>query len=105
MEQKRTKEKRGKLARLSVNVTFWLMLSALFAVFFLVIVGREISRFNDYASQAQELRERIYEEHRREHNLNAELHRDNLYEYIERSARERLGLVMPDEIVFIRDRN
>ena len=87
----------------SAYVIFWLTLSVLFVVFFAAIVGREISRYNEYVQTADELRTRIYEEERRAHQLNAEIHRDNLYEYIERSARERLGFVMPDEIIFIRE--
>jgi len=99
--RKDKKNKKDKLAVRSASVTFWLTLSVLFAMFFAAIVGREISQYNEYARAADEIRVRIYEEERRSHQLNAEIHRDSLYEYIERSARERLGFVMPDEIIFI----
>ena len=99
------KEKRSKFAKLSLSVTFWLALSAVFVIFFLVIIGHEITRLNSYTAQTQVLQERINNEMRRGQQLEAELHRDNIDEYIERTARERLGLVMPDEIIFIRDRD
>ena len=105
MSKREKKEKRSRFANLSLSVTFWLALSAVFVIFFLVIIGHEITRFNNYTSQVQLLQERINNERRRGQQLDAELHRDNLDEYIERTARERLGLVMPDEIVFIRDRD
>ena len=105
MAAREKKEKRSKFANLSLSVTFWLALSAIFVIFFLVIIGHEITRLNNYTDQAAAIQERINIEVRRGQQLEAELHRDNIDDYIERTARERLGLVMPDEIIFIRDRD
>jgi cell division protein FtsL len=97
------KGKSSRFAKVSISIIFWTTLSILLAMFFLVIIGNEISNYNNYANQAQELTDKINAEQQRGRQLDAELHRNNMDEQIERIAREQLGLVMPDEIIFIRD--
>ena len=94
MKKQKQKRKGGWSA--VFYLTFWLMLAAMFT-------GLVISQASQYNHFKTEL-DGVLEELEREREIYRELLNDKLYydsdAYIEQLAREQLGYVKPDEIVF-----
>lgn len=72
-------------------------------VFSVFVVANLVIQLNTYAqlkSEKEALETRIAEENKKKEDYNNQMEYYSTDEYIEKIAREQLGLVMPDEIVF-----
>ena len=78
-------------------IMFWLLIIVMFGSLF-------VSQFSIYLGLADEL-DRLYADKARERQIAADLRYQQAFfesdAYIEYLARERLGLVMPNEIIFV----
>jgi len=72
-------------------------------VFSVFVVANLVVQLNTYAqlkSEKEKIESRIEEENKKKEDYNNQMEYYSTNEYIEKIAREQLGLVMPDEIVF-----
>ncbi len=72
-------------------------------VFSVFVVANLVVQLNTYAqlkSEKEKIESRIAEENKKKEDYNNQMEYFSTDEYIEKIAREQLGLVMPDEIVF-----
>lgn len=88
------KRKRSKSGR------FIGVILAVFSVFVAVNIAIQLNTYVELKAQKQELEEKIAEEEQKKEEYNNQMEYYSTDEYIEKIAREQLGLVMPDEIVF-----
>lgn len=72
-------------------------------VFSVFVAANLVIQLNTYAqlkSEKEQIQNRIVEENSKKEDYNNQMEYYSTDEYIEKIAREQLGLVMPDEIVF-----
>ncbi len=92
--RKRTKKKK------SSTVRFVGIILAVFIVMVAVNVAVQLNTYVKLKAQKDEIEEQIGEEEKKKEDYNNQMEYYSTDEYIEKIAREQLGLVMPDEIVF-----
>ncbi|MBQ4424448.1 MAG: septum formation initiator family protein [Lachnospiraceae bacterium] len=94
------KTKRERKEKRSRRAWIWLLVVA---ILLLVGMGYEIKRVSDkaaeYASREAELESMIAEEEGRAYELKEQSKWQQTLKYIEMIAREKLGLVYPDEVI------
>ena len=73
---------------------------AAFSVFVVVNIAIQLNTYVSLKAQKDDLENRIEEEKQKKEEYNNQMEYYSTDEYIEKIAREQLGLVMPDEIVF-----
>ena len=92
----RRNKKRKKKGRMYLYIPFWLLIAGAFAGLLVV----QMARYEDYRRELDRLRAELVREQQIAEDLR---HRQAFYEsdaYIERLAREILGFVRQDEIIF-----
>ncbi len=72
-------------------------------VFFSVVISMQFGGYMELAKKEQVIKQKIEDEIKLGEQLDTELSQRGSLEYIEKVAREQLGLVMPDDILFYRD--
>lgn len=87
-----------KSALMPVAVLLVLLLAV--GLFVKALIAQEV-KMREYRSQANELEQAIAAEESRLEQVRTEQEKVNTDEYIEGVARDKLGLVMPDEKVFV----
>ena len=70
------------------------------AIFVVVNIAIQLNTYVALKAQKEDLESQIEEENRKKEEYNNQMEYYSTDEYIEKIAREQLGLVMPDEIVF-----
>ena len=98
------KKPKGKRKRSSA-FKFVGAILAIFAVFVVVNVLFQFRTYIELKSQMDELESKIETEQKKKEEYNNQMDYYTTDEYIEKIAREQLGLVMPDEMVFKIDKN
>ncbi len=73
---------------------------AAFSIFVVVNIAIQLNTYVALKAQKEDLESQIEEENRKKEEYNNQMEYYSTDEYIEKIAREQLGLVMPDEIVF-----
>lgn len=91
---KKTKRKKSTSSKFIGAIIF------IFMLFVSVNVVIQLNTYIDLKAQEEKLEEKIREEQYKQEEYNNQMDYYNTDEYIEKIAREQLGLVMPDEIVF-----
>ncbi len=71
-----------------------------FSVFVAVNIAIQLNTYVELKSQKEDLEEQIDKEKQKKEEYSNQMEYYSSDEYIEKIAREQLGLVMPDEIVF-----
>jgi len=97
LPQRQQKRKRFKLPR--VRLRFWLFWMVIFGVLVGFIVG-QAGRYNDLRANLNRIQTLVAEQQAISESLYLQLTFFDSDAYIERLARERLGMIRPNEIVF-----
>lgn len=88
--------KRKRKNTIVLFVPIWIML----AVFFGSAITMQMSKYHTYKEKERELLAEMDKEREHEEELNKELQYYESDAYVEKVAREKLGLVRPGEILF-----
>lgn len=99
--RKKTKVKSGRPS----TFKFVGIILVAFSVFVAVNIAIQLNTYVELKSQKEDLEEQIEKEKQKKEDYNNQMEYYSTDEYIEKIAREQLGLVMPDEIVFKVDNN
>jgi len=98
MSTKKATKRDLKSAFMPLLILLVLLLAV--GLFVKALISQEV-KMRDYRSQARELEQQIAEEESHLEQVKEEQERVNTDEYIEGVARDKLGLVKPDEKVFV----
>lgn len=98
MSTKKATKRDLKSALMPLLILLVLLLAV--GLFVKALISQEV-KMRDYRSQARELEQQIAEEESHLEQVKEEQERVNTDEYIEGVARDKLGLVKPDEKVFV----
>ncbi len=93
--QNTNKKKHG----IKLYLMFWLFLTGVFGV----MIASSLDKRIKYMRQGAQIQKQIEEKDNMIEILNSQLQYTESDAYVEKLARERLGLVKPDEILFIID--
>ena len=92
--------KKSGVKKKSSFVKFIGIVLALFTVFVSVFIAKQLNEYIGLKAEKEELEVRIEEETHKNQEYANRMEYYNTDEYIEKIARDQLGLVMPDELVF-----
>lgn len=95
----KNKKQKIKKKRSSTSKFVGIILVA-FSIFVVVNIAIQLNTYVALKTQKDDLESRIEEEKQKREEYNNQMEYYSTDEYIEKIAREQLGLVMPDEIVF-----
>ena len=95
----KNKKQKIKKKRSSTSKFVGIILAA-FSIFVVVNIAIQLNTYVALKTQKDYLESRIEEEKQKREEYNNQMEYYSTDEYIEKIAREQLGLVMPDEIVF-----
>ncbi|MEA4971928.1 MAG: septum formation initiator family protein [Candidatus Metalachnospira sp.] len=96
----KTNKKTSQKAKRSSTTKFVGIILTVFSVFVAVNLVLQLNTYAQLKSEKETIENRIEEENKKKEDYNNQMEYYSTDEYIEKIAREQLGLVMPDEIVF-----
>ena len=99
MAAENNKKQKIKKKKSSTSILVGFILAA-FSVFVVVNIAIQLNTYVSLKAQKDDLENCIEEEKQKKEEYNNQMEYYSTDEYIEKIAREQLGLVMPDEIVF-----
>ncbi len=89
----------------NIRKTLKIVLFVLFVIYAIITLLKQQKVLNNYKIQAKNVNAQIAEATEYQEELNEKKHNINSNEYIEKIAREKLGMYLPNERVYVDNEN